>query len=257
MLLERSLMNGGPGSEYQSLEEESIRYYFVIVNNEDRAWVLSQSPERGSAARRSFSVRKVRIDAISSSCYAEPGQKTAEGLHMHEPLYLSIDAESDGLYGEAFAIGAAVLSSKGEVMAAFSGKAEENRVQSAWVRENSLPHLSDLPVYDTRKQLREAFWAFYLQWRERCVILADVPYPVEVGLLRQCVAGDLQGREFLGPFPLIDLASVLYARGLDPLLDRMAFCGVQNRRHHPLDDAIASGLCLIKAMGMDARCVDG
>jgi len=170
---------------------------------------------------------------------------------VQNQLLLSIDAETDGLYGETFAIGAAVISAGGEVLDTFAGKAEEGRVESAWVRENSLSHLSDLPAFDTREQLRDAFWAFYLQWRERCVIVADVPYPVEAGLLRQCVMKDLPEREFLGPFPLIDLASVLYAHGLDPLLDRMAFCGRKGRRHHPLDDAIASGLCLVRVMRKD------
>ena len=169
---------------------------------------------------------------------------------METQLLLSIDAEIDGLYGEAFAIGAVVLSTSGEVLDTFVGKAEEERIKSAWVRENSLPYLLDLPAYNTREQLHEAFWAFYLRWRERCVILADVPYPVEAGLLRQCVTKDLSTRAELSPFPLIDLASVLYAHGLDPLIDRMDFCGKQGRRHHPLDDAIISGLSLIKAMAM-------
>ena len=167
---------------------------------------------------------------------------------MPNPSFLSIDAETDGLYGEAFAIGAAVLSADGEVLATFAGKAEEERVESAWVRENSLPHLSDLPVFATRDQLHEAFWAFYLQRREQCVIVADVPYPVEAGLLRKCVEKNTEERAFLGPFPLIDVASVLYAHGLDPLVDRGEFCGWPGRQHHPLDDAIASGLCLIKVM---------
>ena len=93
---------------------------------------------------------------------------------MQNQLFLSIDAETDGLYGDAFAIGAAVLASDGTVLDTFAGKAEEDSVESAWVRENCLPHLISLPVFDSLLQFREAFWAFYLVWHERCTISLNV-----------------------------------------------------------------------------------
>lgn len=165
--------------------------------------------------------------------------------HHH---YFSFDAETDGLYGEAFAIGAAVLDSAGTIIETFSGVAGAEDVKSEWVLANSIPVLCDMPTFASRTALREAFWQFYMKWRSTSLILADVPYPVEAQLLRSCVEEDLDGRMYEGPYPLLDVASILYAKGENPLLDRLTFSGWNGRVHHPLDDAIASCLCVLKVM---------
>ena len=159
-------------------------------------------------------------------------------------LYLSFDAESDGLYGPVFAIGAVVMDDAGEIRDEFSGIAAVESVGDSWVQENCLPFLRDLPVYTTREALYEAFWGFCMKYRETAVFVSDVPVPVEAGLLRACVERELPQRNFLAPFPLIDVASVLFAAGIDPHADRQQLAGMDGRRHHPLDDAI----CSLKAM---------
>ena len=158
-------------------------------------------------------------------------------------MLFSFDAESDGLYGEVFAIAAVVVNEACEVIESFAGKSYAADVRSPWVRDHVLPHIADLPDYPTREALREAFWAFYQAHKHGCTILADVPCPVEAGLLRACVEANLAEREFEAPFPLIDVASVLHAHGVDPLIDRMQFSGHVGRPHHPLDDALASVKC--------------
>lgn len=167
-----------------------------------------------------------------------------------DTIFFSFDAETDGLYGDVFAIGAVVMRPTGDIVDSFGGVSNAQAVLSEWVRENSLPHLSDLIEYDSREALLEAFWSFYHKWRAHAVIVADVPYPVEANLLRRCVEKDLDGRMPEAPFPLIDVASILFAKGFDPLLDRMAFSGKNGRRHHPVDDAAASCLCLLKVLNL-------
>lgn len=162
-------------------------------------------------------------------------------------MIFSFDAETDGLYGEAFAIAAIVMDDAGTVLDSFSGMADVASVQDEWTLQNCVPYLGNLPAYRSRRELRGAFWAFYLKYREQCVIVSDVPFPVEAQLMRQCVEADAQNT-FLGPYPLIDVASVFYARGLDPLTDRLAYSGYAGERHDPLTDATASALCLIKLM---------
>lgn len=162
-------------------------------------------------------------------------------------MYFAFDAETDGLYGEAFAIAAVVIDNAGHIEDSFSGTASLEDVADAWTLENCVPHLSGIPKYPDRKALREAFWLFYLKYREACDIVADVPYPVESQLMRQCVE-EHSGSTFLGPYPLIDVASVFYAKGMDPQTDRIAFSGQQGQPHNPMTDAIASAKCLIRLM---------
>ena len=161
--------------------------------------------------------------------------------------YFSFDAETDGLYGEAFAIAAAVVDESGAVLDSFCEKCEAPGITDAWTKENCLPYLADIPSCESRAALREHFWAFYMRYRENCVIVADVPCPVEARLLRDCVEENLEERKFQGPYPLIDTASVLFACGVDPDINRMDYSGMNGKRHHPLDDAVASILCVIKA----------
>ena len=164
--------------------------------------------------------------------------------------YFSFDAETDGLYGEAFAIGAVWMDEDGRILEKFAGQCIAPGIASEWVRENCLPHLVRLPEYPSRAALREAFWQFYMHCREGSVIIADVPYPVEAQLLRTCVEENLEERCFQGPYPLVDVASMLFARGLDPDTDRQEFSGYTGSAHNPLDDAIASCLCAIKILRM-------
>ncbi len=159
---------------------------------------------------------------------------------------LAVDAETDGLYGDPFAIGAVVLDESGREVDRFGGLAGANEVGDVWVRANVLPHLGDLPSFSSRFELRETFWQFWMKHRGECLCVADVAVPVEAGLFRLCVAVDAS-RTFLGPFPLHDVATLLLALGTDPLTDRaellsgwgVTWTGV---RHNPVDDALAGAL---------------
>ena len=153
-------------------------------------------------------------------------------------MYFSFDIESDGLYGEAFAVGAVVADDNGMIVDRFYGIAEAEKVQSEWVKSNCIPYLTDFPVYADRRAMREAFWNFYLKYRKSAYIISDVPVPVEAGFLRQCVMDDPENRTFEAPYPLIDVASVLFAAGLDPDMDRTQFGCAQ--AHNPVDDALNS-----------------
>lgn len=168
-------------------------------------------------------------------------------------LYFSFDAETDGLYGPVFAIGAVVVDENGQRIDMFSGAAQIELVRNEWVKENCVPQLAHLPAYTDRTALREAFWQFYLKYRGRAEIIADVPVPVEAGLLRACVEDDPENRMFLAPYPLIDVASVLHVAGVDPDVDRREFSGYAGMVHCPVDDAFSSCLALLRALKMMNR----
>lgn len=162
--------------------------------------------------------------------------------------YFCFDVETDGLYGEAFAVAAVIIDQSGKIVDQFMGKCEYPGIESEWVKTNCLPHLNDLPEFDSRRSMRDAFWTFYAQYRESSHIMADVAFPVEAQFIRACVEDDLPAREFQGPYPLIDVSSLFFAQGIDPDIDRLEFSGYKGTAHNPLDDAIASAKCALKLL---------
>ena len=159
----------------------------------------------------------------------------------------SFDAETDGLYGDIFAIGAVVLDESGIIIDTFAGKACEESVSNAWVKENVLPYTVDLKQYASRQELREQFWSFYMRYREESICVADIMHPVESLLMRLCVQDNPEDREFKGPYPLYDLSTLLLACVVDPLAERRELIEYkEGNGHNPLDDATVSGLCFLK-----------
>ena len=160
----------------------------------------------------------------------------------------SVDAETDGLYGLAFAI-AATVRVDGVEVASFSGCVSDAFVSNAWVRENVLPALGDMPItHPTQVHLEESFWQFWMANREGSACIAHCGSPVESGLFRRCVERDVTSRQFSGPFPLHELGTLLLSRALDPTsIDSVInegrltvpFSGVP---HHPMYDAAAAAV---------------
>lgn len=159
----------------------------------------------------------------------------------------SFDAETDGLYGDVWAIGAVVADDNGREVAYFGAQIDPTGVINQWVRDNVVPYIS-LPRFSSSRALRDAFWAFWLAHREGAVCIADFGSPVESGLFRACVADDPDVRQWLGPYPLHDVGTALLCAGVDPDIDRVVFSGLNGLvKHNPVDDARASLACWRKA----------
>lgn len=158
----------------------------------------------------------------------------------------SFDVESDGLYGEGFAFGAVVMDQHGQEIASAEVCCVEG-VHDAWVKENVLPHVADMNQSASREEVRRAFWDFYMTWKDQCRIFADVAYPVDAYFLRQC-AQENHG-EWDAPYPLLDVASVLLACGVDPLIDGAIYTNSTGDNHHPLFDARVSARKLVRLIG--------
>lgn len=166
------------------------------------------------------------------------------------PLWLVIDCESIGLHGETFAVGWLLIDRTGDehasgVIACHPDAATGDAEGRDWVCQN-VPRL----LYGRRDPLavRDAFWHVWTDVRARgAVLAADCPWPVESRFLASCVTDDLPARCWSGPYPVVDVASVRLAAGLDPL-------GTEPRlptelpAHDPLADARQSGRLLIEAL---------
>ena len=162
----------------------------------------------------------------------------------------SADAETNGLYGDVWAIGAVTLTQapdqrETEAAVVFSGQLDPDVVTDPWTWANVVPHV-DLPRYDTREHLLDAFWDTWLAHSaaSRSVAVADCGYPVETGLYRACVELAPEVRWNQGPFPLHELSTWLLAAGLDPELDRREYVGRTDLVcHNPVADALVQALC--------------
>lgn len=167
-----------------------------------------------------------------------------------DSLFMVFDVESIGLHGEGFAVGWVVLSSAhGTLTEGLLSCSPDLCVGTpanrTWVNENVAPLEHTSP---SREHLLNVFWENWRHWAERgALLVADCSWPVEANFLSACIALKPEEREWQGPYPLHDLASVLLAHGEDPL-------AITPRRsdelpaHHPLMDARLSARQLLSAL---------
>jgi hypothetical protein len=184
------------------------------------------------------------------------------------PLFMVFDVESIGLHGEGFAVGYVIVDSEtgreedAGLFHCSPDRADGRPAGRDWIEAN-VPDLADccpgnphhnLPDPRTApRHVRDLFWWAWERWKANGAILAaDCPWPVEARFLLACVADDPIAREWQGPYPLIDVASVRLAAGFDPLatVDRLPD---ELPAHNPLADARQSARLLIEALSLLAR----
>lgn len=129
---------------------------------------------------------------------------------------LSFDAETNGLWGQAFAIGALVYDESGTEVTRFVGRLPDSAVTDEWVKENVLPKIGNIPVsHQTYDALLASFAEFYLANKEGCDVIVHMGVPVESKLLIDMHTRGLIG-DWDGPFPLLDVSGNLQQAGEDP-----------------------------------------
>lgn len=162
----------------------------------------------------------------------------------------SFDGETNGLWGQAFAIGALVYDESGAEVARFVGRCPIVGEVDSWVAENVLPKIADIAVTHTDyDSLLADFAKFYKANKEGADVVVHMGFIVEVKILR-----DLHERKLIGdwdaPYPLYDVSGNLQAAGADPTsVDK--FVAVNNLSvgefvggtHNPLyDSAVAAAV---------------
>jgi hypothetical protein len=160
--------------------------------------------------------------------------------------FIVFDVESIGLHGEGFAVGYIIIKDLSiineRLIACNPEKASGTLINHTWVKNN-------IPIfeYDCLNPgiVRKLFWDDWEKFRSEFdgYLVADCSWPVETNFLSQCIK-DNEFREFFGPYPLLDLSSILITRGIDPLT---TFERKENELpiHHPLNDARQSARILI------------
>jgi hypothetical protein len=171
---------------------------------------------------------------------------------MKPQFYFVFDVESIGLHGEGYAVGGGVYQSDGTIHGEFlfscpPSEARGETKNRAWVEKNIPPLAITHPIPEG---VRREFWRRLKREREKhpgLIICAECLWPVESRFIAQCISDDQHCREFEGPYPFHDIASILLAAGMDPL-------GTYDREtdelpnHNPLCDARQSARLMRQAL---------
>lgn len=160
----------------------------------------------------------------------------------------SFDAETNGLWGQAFAIGALVYDESGAEIARFVGRCPIEGEVDKWVAENVLPKIADIPVthanYDA---LLASFAEFYKANKQDADVVVHMGFIVEVKILRDLHAAGLIG-DWDAPYPLLDVSGNLQQAGEDPTSvdsyvkkNELSVGEFEGGTHNPLyDSAVAA-----------------
>ena len=173
---------------------------------------------------------------------------------MNNNLFFVFDVESIGLHGEGFAFGYVVVDESGHelesgLFSTHSNGAAGTADSHKWVKEN-IPPL-EINCISTQ-MLRTIFWDIWQSWKaDGAQLVTDCGWPVEANFLSGCVADYPDEREWEGPYPLLDVSSVLLAAGKNPV---GSYPRLENElpAHNPLNDARQSARILIECLN-DAR----
>ena len=162
-----------------------------------------------------------------------------------KPNILVFDVESTNLHGSGFAVGAIVVNRVGTEVDRFELLSKEGKaLANDWVKSNVIPHLQDMAWCNTDRELRDAFYEFYMKHKDNAEIWSDCNFPVETNFLSEIVKDDFESRQWNMPYPLKDISTIV-----DIDLDRVKECGIKDlRKHNPLDDARASVYFLLKTL---------
>lgn len=122
----------------------------------------------------------------------------------------SFDAETDGLWGQPFAV-AAIVYEGGKETSRFLARLPDDVVNNEWVKENVLPTLANVePTHKTYEAMLKDFAAFYLAHKSDADCICHMGYIVEAHLLREMHRLGLIG-DWDAPYPLFDVSGNLQA----------------------------------------------
>lgn len=168
----------------------------------------------------------------------------------------SWDCESNGLWGQAFSIGAVLYDENGKEVKNFYARCPITGEVNPWVMENVLPQMEEMPVtHETYAEMLLAFADFYLENKEGADVIFHMGNPVEAAVILDMHALHLIG-DWDGAFPWLDIAGCLKQAGFDPTsVDSYnARNGIvvpqpeAGGTHNPIYDSRAAALCYIDLM---------
>lgn len=163
---------------------------------------------------------------------------------------LSFDCETNGLWGQAFAIGAIVYENGKEVKKFYSRCPIEGKIDP-WVEENVLPQMVGMLVtHKSYDEMLKAFAEFFLENKADADVIFHMGVPVEARVIL-----DMHDKGFIGDwdgaYPWLDIAGCLKQAGFDCTSvdsynaehDIVVPQYEAGGTHNPLYDSRAAALC--------------
>lgn len=167
--------------------------------------------------------------------------------------YFSFDVESNDLFGDPIAVGWTISDKEGNEVESEGYRLNfRDYTPTPWVKENVQPSILNLAVINKNSSYVDTsllipFWESWIKWKQKgALLVADVAWPVEANFL---LTGIKFNRDWYSnpPYPMIDVSSVLFAAGLNPVgtYDRL-----ENEfpLHNPICDARQSVRILCRTL---------
>ena len=165
--------------------------------------------------------------------------------------FFVFDVESIGLHGQAFAVAGGVYidgAAQSEFFCSCPQEEAQGTAQDrAWVKAN-------VPVLEITTRLpigiRDAFWHEWEKAKKRypgITMVAECLWPVEARFVASCVDDNIEYLGFNGPYPFHEIASIMFAAGMDPMATYEREPS-EMPKHNPLADARQSARLLAMAL---------
>lgn len=169
-------------------------------------------------------------------------------LDPDKQAFFVFDVESIGLHGEGFAVAGGVFIGNTiqqgfiascPLTACCPGKSED----FVWVRDNvPMLEITHRSPFTLRREFRK-HWE-HAKWDYPGILMAaECGWPVEANFLSACAADVCNSNKWEGPYPLVEISSIMLAAGMDPMAtyDRLPS---ELPVHNPMADACQSARLL-------------
>ena len=131
-------------------------------------------------------------------------------------MYISVDAESDGLWGNIFSVAGILYDDNGLELDRILLKIPTHSITNEWVIQNVLPTLKRIDITnDTYEDMLNQFANWYKNNKENSIVIYHMGHIVEAYLFREMHRLGYIG-DWDAPYTPIEVSEVLRQKGYDP-----------------------------------------
>ena len=210
---------------HMELFNSPINEYLLIIDSDEVDTLFKETSKMEETIKRFLISQgemnedtKLKITVVNEMKTRKPTPTLPKETFMKGKDYLfSVDAETDGLFGNAFSIGVAVYDYYGNEFDSFYAviKDADKAVTNEWVKSNVLPKLdtNNALIVDSYEDLIKEFSEFYLKYKDNAATIWHMGQIVEVFLFREAVNLGHLGM-FDTPYLPIEMSNLLMYYGV-------------------------------------------